>query len=474
MQKYSIRNFVTKLCVLIFVYLMLATVLYWIVKQDWTETAVKTDSVSQSYLLPSGSEIRQQFQAEMDCLSEIIIIPHFVQEERTGYITLRLAKQNTEIWSVDIPAEEWTSDEAVSIAVEPAVQDVSDLSLSIFPHETGLAMWAGDSINTGRLNIPIVTEGLEIDGVEVGGSLVLSLCGYNVLNGARWFWPVAIIILFLLICGCCIIYTQIKKRKQTVATLIWTVCKRYQYLLHQLVGRDFKVKYKSSFLGVIWSFLNPLLTMLVYLFVFSTLFNGGVPHFPVYLMTGIVCFNYFGEATNLGMTSIVSNSVLITKVYMPKMIYPLSKVLSSAINLCISFIPLTIVMMLDGVIIHKSLLLLPVVVVYLIAFSFGMSLILSTLNVFFRDTVFLWSVLLTMLNFLTPIFYPESIIPQQYITIFHLNPLYQIINFMRTIILNGCSPTPITYLNCTISAVVTLIIGVWVFRKNQDRFVLYL
>ena len=131
-------------------------------------------------------------------------------------------------------------------------------------------------------------------------------------------------------------------------------------------------------------------------------------------------------------------------------------------------------MLITGVPFHKSMLLLPVVVVYQILFCFGVSLILSTLNVFFRDTAFLWSVALTMLNFLTPIFYPESIIPVNLITIFHMNPLYQIIFFMRTIILDGCSPTPITYLYCTLSVAVTLAVGLWVFRKNQDRFVLYL
>ena len=103
-----------------------------------------------------------------------------------------------------------------------------------------------------------------------------------------------------------------------------------------------------------------------------------------------------------------------------------------------------------------------------------MSLILSSMNVFFRDTQFLWGVLITMWNFLTPIFYPESIIPAQFQTLYHLNPLYQIVYFMRSITIGGVSPTPITYLYCTLAVAVTLAIGLWVFRKNQDRFVLYL
>ena len=470
----SQKNFLIRLGIFVLAYLLLAAGLYWIVEQDWSITAVKAGGVSQGYLLPANSEISQQFQAEMDGLDKFTLIPHFDQAERTGIITLRLLDENAVIWSAEIPAEEWTSDEAVSIAVAPAVQSANGLTLSILPNDTGLALWAGTSVNTGRYEVPVATSGLKVNGETVEGSLVLNLQGHNLLSGARWFWPVALALLAGLTAICFITHGQLARGKRTLLTLTVNVFMQYRYLLRQLVNRDFRVKYKSSSLGMIWSFLNPLLTMLVYLVVFSTLFNSNIENFPVYLMAGIVCFSFFSEATNLGMSSIVGNSALITKVYMPKLIYPLSKVLSSAINLCISFIPLMIVMLITGVPFHKSMLLLPVVVVYQILFCFGVSLILSTLNVFFRDTAFLWSVALTMLNFLTPIFYPESIIPVNLITIFHMNPLYQIIFFMRTIILDGCSPTPITYLYCTLSVAVTLAVGLWVFRKNQDRFVLYL
>lgn len=470
----SRKNFLIRLGIFVLVYLLLAAGLYWIVERDWSITAVKAGGVSQGYLLPANSEISQQFQAEMDGLDEFTLIPHFDQEEHTGVITLRLLDEDVVVWSAEIPAEEWTSDEAVSIAVAPAAQSVNGLTLNILPNDTGLALWAGTSVNTGRYEVPVATSGLRVNGEAAEGSLVLKLQGHNLLSGARWFWPVALVLLAGLTAICFITHSQLARGKRTLLTLTVNVFVQYRYLLRQLVNRDFRVKYKSSSLGMIWSFLNPLLTMLVYLVVFSTLFNSNIENFPVYLMAGIVCFSFFSEATNLGMSSIVGNSALITKVYMPKLIYPLSKVLSSAINLCISFIPLMIVMLITGVSFHKSMLLLPVVVVYLILFCFGVSLILSTLNVFFRDTAFLWGVALTMLNFLTPIFYPESIIPANLITIFHMNPLYQIIFFMRTIILDGCSPTPITYLYCALSVAVILAVGLWVFRKNQDRFVLYL
>ena len=470
----SQKNFLIRLGIFVLAYLLLAAGLYWIVERDWSITAVKAGGVSQGYLLPANSEISQQFQAEMDGLDEFTLMPHFDQEEHTGTITLRLLDEAEVVWSAEIPAEEWTSDEAVSIAVVPAAQSANGLTLSILPNDTGLALWAGTSVNTGRYEEPVAASGLKVNGEAAEGSLVLKLQGHSLLSGARWFWPVALALLAGLTAICFITHSQLARGKRTLLTLTVNVFVQYRYLLRQLVNRDFRVKYKSSSLGMIWSFLNPLLTMLVYLVVFSTLFNSDVENFPVYLMAGIVCFSYFSEATNLGMASIVGNSALITKVYMPKLIYPLSKVLSSGINLCISFIPLLIVMLITGVPFHKSLLLLPVVVMYLILLCFGMSLILSTLNVFFRDTAFLWGVALTMLNFLTPIFYPETIIPAQLITIFHMNPLYQIIFFMRTIILDGCSPTPVTYLYCTLSVTALLAFGLWVFRRNQDRFVLYL
>jgi len=133
-----------------------------------------------------------------------------------------------------------------------------------------------------------------------------------------------------------------------------------------------------------------------------------------------------------------------------------------------------IVLLITGVPIHKSFLLLPLAVVFLIAFCLGVTLILSTMTVFFRDTQFLWGILITIWNFLTPIFYPESIIPAAFRTLYHLNPLYQIIYFMRCVTIGGVSPTPVTYLYCFLVSAVPLLLGLLVFRRKQDRFVLYL
>lgn len=470
------QGFAGRLGLFLIIYLLLALLMYWIVADDWRRTAVETDSVSMGMLLPAGGEVSQTFTSAMDGLERVTIVPHFDTADPSGSISLSLTEGDAVLWNTDILCAQWVPDQVNEIAIEPYLSNIrgKTLTLTIQPHDTQLALWAGTTMTAGKFDVNVETSGLTVNGKAAEGQLVMTASGHNLLHGAAYFWSAA-----LLLGLCCVIlavvtHRQIAKGKRTVLTVLADVCKRYGYLLKQLVWRDFRVKYKASMLGMLWSFLNPLLTMMVYYFVFSTLFRSDVEYFAVYLMSGIVLFNYFSEATSLGLNAIVGNSSLITKVYMPKYIYPLSKVLSSAINLCISFIPLLLVMLITGVPFGKSLLLLPWVVAFLILFSLGVSLLLSAMNVFFRDTQFLWGILVTMWNFLTPIFYPESIIPAKFLTLYHLNPLYQIVYFMRSIILGGVSPTPVTYFYCAASCLVMLAVGLLVFRKTQDKFALYL
>lgn len=244
---------------------------------------------------------------------------------------------------------------------------------------------------------------------------------------------------------------------------------KHSYLLKQLVSRDFKVKYKRSILGVLWSFFNPLLMMLVQYIVFSTIFRYQIDYYAIYLLCGIVTFNYFSEASSQSLGSILWNSSLITKVYLPKYIFPISKVLSCGINFCVSLIPLFILAVASGLYPKISWLLLPVPVCFLVIFLIGMGLILSVLMVYFRDVQFLWSVILTAWMYATPIFYPADIIPASFKFIQTFNPIFHIINFMRVIIIDGVSPGPTTYWACIISSLGVLAVG-WIFynrtRKN--------
>ncbi len=264
------------------------------------------------------------------------------------------------------------------------------------------------------------------------------------------------------------------KNQSNIVTRMIDAFRRYGYLLRQLVSRDFKSKYKRSVLGVLWSFLNPLLTMMVQYIVFSTLFKSDIPNYPLYLLSGIVCFNFFSEATGMALQSIVGNASLITKVYVPKYIYPLSRVLSSTINLLMSLIPLLLVMLLTRTPVRPAILLLPIGLICLVGFCLGVGFVLSTMMVFFRDTQFLWGVVIMLWMYATPIFYPESIIPAKFVLLYKCNPMYHIIRFIRIVLLQGVSPESKAYVLCMVASFVPLLIGVLVFKKNQDKFVLNL
>ncbi len=250
--------------------------------------------------------------------------------------------------------------------------------------------------------------------------------------------------------------------------------KKYRFLISQMVARDFKTKYKRSVLGVFWSFLNPLLTMSVYYFIFSTLFKSDVKNFAVYLMLGIVSFNFFNEACGMTLRAIVDNASLITKVYVPKYIYPLARIVSSAVNLLISLAPLIIIAALTGLEFHLSAFLSVYFLICLVIFSMGMSLMLSALMVFFRDIQFLWGILSMIWMQASAIFYPESILPDRFRIVLQINPLYHFIKNIRICVLDGVSPDPLNYLICLGIALFMLFIGACVFKKLQDRFVLYL
>ena len=248
----------------------------------------------------------------------------------------------------------------------------------------------------------------------------------------------------------------------------------YRFLLKQLVLRDFKVKYKRSVLGVFWSVLNPILTALVFNFVFSNILKTQVDNYIIFLLSGLVMFNYFSEATNLAMYSVVGSASLITKVYIPKYIFPLSKILSSAINLGASLIALLIFISISDISVNWNYLLLPFVFVTFMMFALGIGYILSSLAVFFRDTQFLYGIVLMLWMYFTPIMYPESIISPNMQFIFSINPLYYYIKYFRIIIIDGNMPGLIPHVLCLFAAIITLILGLYFFKRKQDQFIMHI
>ena len=251
---------------------------------------------------------------------------------------------------------------------------------------------------------------------------------------------------------------------------------KYGYLMRQLVSRDFKVKYKRSFLGVAWSLLYPLLTMVVMAIVFSNFFHFTTPgvSYLAYLMVGLTYFNYFSEASNLAMSSVVANFSLINKVYIPKYIFPFTKCLFVGINFLLTLVPLYAVIIFTGTGLNWYHFLLPFSFLCLFMFTVGMGLLLSTIAVFMRDMFYIYGIVITLWSYLTPVMYDLNGIQFKYAYLLKLNPMYQYINFARTIILYHNCPTLMQFAACFVSAVLVLLFGVFVFRKNQDKFIYYI
>ena len=248
--------------------------------------------------------------------------------------------------------------------------------------------------------------------------------------------------------------------------------KKYQPLLNELIARDIKTKYRRSLLGVLWPILNPLLMMVVLSVVFSNLFRFDIEYFPVYLLSGQLIFNFFSESTTNAMSAIIANGPLIKKIYVPKYMFVLSRIFSSTINLLASFTALICVMLVMRVRLHYTVLLSWIPLGLIVFFSLGVGLILAAITVKFRDIMHLYSVFTTALMYLTPVIYPMSILPEWLEKIVLLNPITNILMMFRNLMIYGTVPTVLSLILGIAEVIVVLILGVYVFYKNQDDFIL--
>lgn len=251
--------------------------------------------------------------------------------------------------------------------------------------------------------------------------------------------------------------------------------KKYRFLLVELVKKDIKLKYRRSYLGILWTLLEPILTTVVLTLVFSRVLGKGDISYPVFVLTGRLLYGFFSKSTRASMSSIRRNSGMIKKVYVPKYIYPFSTVLSNFIIFLISLIVLFGAMILFNVkpTIHIFKGIIPIIL--LLVLSLGVGLILSTLAVFFRDLEYLWGVALMLIMYTSAVFYDaESLGLGRKAQIFRLNPLFDIILNFRNAVLYG---KPFDMEALIISAVISfgsLIIGIVLFYKQQDKFILYI
>ena len=254
---------------------------------------------------------------------------------------------------------------------------------------------------------------------------------------------------------------------------------RYRFLLVELVKKGIKLKYRRSYLGLVWTLLEPLLTMIVLTFVFGTMLgrNGGVygPElYPVYILCGRLLYSCFSSASKIGMRSIRSNQAMIKKVYVPKYLYPLSSVIYNYIIFLISLVVLAIVGVILGVKPTIYLLQAPVALIIILILSYGSGMFLATIGVFFRDIEYLWSVALMLIMYTCAIFYyPSKLLKSGWAWILKFNPLYCTIQIFRSAIFGEPMYAPYVIYAAAFSVVIT-IIGLVCFKKKQDNFILYI
>lgn len=447
------------------------------------ETEMLSPAAPMGELL-QGTPVRQRFAVDADEINSVTILFSTYTRANTATVTVgiedaagnRLAQTEVNAASLQDNAEQtFRFEQPVAVPRNQPLTLVLE-SPDGAPGNTVTA-WYGSGIATARAEIAQTipeAEKARFGAQTVEGKLCFRVQQRTALWFGAYYWYFAAAGALVVLLCFWRLSRAVRTGRSSLLLRVISAFQRYEYLMRQLVSRDFKTKYKRSVLGVFWSFLNPLLTMLVQYIVFSTLFQSGIPNFALYLLTGIVCFNFFSEATSMTLLSITGNASLITKVYVPKYIYPVSRVLSSMINLLLSLLPLLAVMLFTGTKLRPAILLLPFGLACLLALCIGMGFLLSTAMVFFRDTQFLWGVVSMLWMYLTPIFYPESIIPAQLMTLYKCNPLYHIIRFIRILLIDGVSPEPKAYALCLLVSVLPLLCGAWIFKKHQDQFVLNL
>ena len=252
---------------------------------------------------------------------------------------------------------------------------------------------------------------------------------------------------------------------------------QFKDLFFQLVSRDIKLKYRRSFLGYLWSVLNPLLTMCVQATVFTLMFKRSIEFYPAYLIAGNILFGFMRESSSHSIYSITGNSSLLKKTYVPKYIFTLSKVTSDLVNLLFSLVALFIVLFVTGVPFFRTwrtlLSIIPLIELYI--FCVGLGLFISQASVFFRDVQNIWPVIVNAWMYLTPLFYTIDILPKPLASIIaKINPMYIYIAMFRDTMVYGHYPWSVLVWRGLIIGILMLVIGMWSFSHAEDKFILYI
>ncbi len=249
---------------------------------------------------------------------------------------------------------------------------------------------------------------------------------------------------------------------------------QYRDLIYQLVRRDIVSRYKRSVLGIGWTLLQPLGMMVIISLVFSTLYHS-IKGYPAYILSGLLAWTFFAQTTSAIISQIVWGGALLRQIYMPRTSFAVSAIGTGLVNLVLSIVPLVFIMLLTGLSIQWSFLFLPISMLLLAAFSLGVGLIIATAAIHFPDVVEMYSIILMAWMYLTPIIYPEKIIPETYrFWLFNLNPMYHIVKIFRMPLFEGVFPDIKTLTLAIVVSFSTLIIGWLFYSKRADEFAYYL
>ena len=248
---------------------------------------------------------------------------------------------------------------------------------------------------------------------------------------------------------------------------------KYTFLFEELVKRDFKKKYKRTILGMAWSILSPLLTLLVMRLVFTQFFGRNTPHYTTYLFCGNLIFSYFSESTGQGMQSLMGNSGIFTKVNVPKYLFLFSKNIQTFINFGLTLCIFFIFCILDHILFTWKFVLLLYPICCLVLFNIGVGLVLSALFVFFRDIQYLWSVFTQLLMYMSAIFYTIDNYDPPVQKLFLLNPIYLFIRYFRKIVIEATVPTVWFHLLMAADVAIVLGLGCWIYKKYNTKFLYY-
>ena len=252
-----------------------------------------------------------------------------------------------------------------------------------------------------------------------------------------------------------------------------TKIKEHKFLFTELVKRDFKKKYKRTYLGMVWSVLSPLLTLLVMRIVFTHFFGRDIPHYTTYLFCGNIVYSFFNDASNGGMSSLLSNASIFTKINVPKYLFLFSRNISSLINFGLTSLVFLLFCIIDGVAITPLFFMLIIPMVCLVIFNLGIGLILSAMFVFFRDIQYLWSVFTMLLMYMSAIFYTVDGYSPTVQAVFHINPIFVYIKYFRCIVLEGRIPGLIMHSLALGYALIAFGIGALIYKKYNHKFLYY-